>query len=269
MSSLKKVSIIMGIYNCEDILGESIDSIIAQTYTNWELIMCDDCSKDNTYEVAKKYEKKYPDKIKVLKNKKNLTLGPTLNRCLEITSGEYIARQDGDDKSVDTRIERQVRFLEENPEYDLVGTSMISYDGHNKKGARGIGIKEPTVKSLLKGTAFCHATIMTKKEVYTKLGGYSSKSYARRVEDLDLWFRFFKEGYRGYNIFEELYIVRDDGTEFDRRNFKNYYNDFRTRAAGFKMHKLKYINYIYLLKPIISFLLPRKLIINYQRRRVV
>ena len=67
-----KVSIIMGIYNCESTLKESIESIINQTYTNWELIMCDDCSNDNTYNVAKYYAKKYPDKIKLIRNEKNL-----------------------------------------------------------------------------------------------------------------------------------------------------------------------------------------------------
>ena len=65
-----KVSIIMGIYNCELTLKESIESIINQTYTNWELIMCDDCSKDNTYNVAKEYADKYPSKIKLIKNEK-------------------------------------------------------------------------------------------------------------------------------------------------------------------------------------------------------
>ena len=72
-----KVSIIMGIYNCEATLKESIESIINQTYTNWELIMCDDCSKDNTFKIAKEYADKYKDKIKLIKNEKNLTLVPT------------------------------------------------------------------------------------------------------------------------------------------------------------------------------------------------
>ena len=69
-----KVSIIMGIYNCENTLGKAIDSIINQTYTNWELIMCDDASNDNTYFLAHEYEKKYPNKIIVLKNMKNMKL---------------------------------------------------------------------------------------------------------------------------------------------------------------------------------------------------
>ena len=120
----KKVSIIMGVYNCAETLSESIDSIIVQTYSNWELIICDDCSTDNTYEVMLKYSSEYPDKIKIIKNKINLTLGPTLNRCLNYATGDYIARHDGDDLYINNKLEKQVLFLEKNKEYDLVGTAM-------------------------------------------------------------------------------------------------------------------------------------------------
>ena len=66
-----KISIIMGIYNCSETLPEAIDSIVAQTYENWELIMCDDCSTDDTYKIAEEYKNKYPKKIKLVRNEKN------------------------------------------------------------------------------------------------------------------------------------------------------------------------------------------------------
>lgn len=78
-----KVSVIMGIYNCEQTLKESIESILNQSYQDFELIMCDDGSKDNTYEIAKQYEDKYPQKIILLKNKTNKGLNYTLNKCLK------------------------------------------------------------------------------------------------------------------------------------------------------------------------------------------
>ena len=81
--------------------------------------MCDDCSKDSTYEIAKSYSEKYKEKIKLIKNKENLGLAGSLNRCLEYVSGDYIARQDGDDKSVPDRLKKQIEFLERNSEYDL------------------------------------------------------------------------------------------------------------------------------------------------------
>ena len=87
----------MGIYNCAKTLPEAIDSILAQTYSNWELIMCDDGSSDDTYAIAEKYKITYPNKIKLIKNEKNLGLNATLNNCLKYVDGNYIARMDGDD----------------------------------------------------------------------------------------------------------------------------------------------------------------------------
>ena len=91
------ISVIMGIYNCAGTLSEAIESILNQTITNWELIMCDDGSTDDTYNVAKEYALVHKEKIVLLKNKKNMGLNYTLNRCLSVAKGNYIARMDGDD----------------------------------------------------------------------------------------------------------------------------------------------------------------------------
>lgn len=159
-----KISIIMGIYNCEKTISESIESIINQTYENWELIMCDDNSSDNTLKIAQKYECIYPDKIKVIKNEFNISLAPTLNKCLQFATGEYIARQDGDDLSLSNRLEVQLDFLEKNQEYDLVGSQMISFDKNGDKGIRGVNVPVPNKFTMVKGTAFCHATILARKK---------------------------------------------------------------------------------------------------------
>ncbi|MGL5963031.1 MAG: glycosyltransferase family 2 protein [Fusobacteriaceae bacterium] len=260
-----KVSVIMGIYNCEKTLEEAIDSIINQSYKNWELLMCDDCSRDKTYEIAEKYRKRYPDKIKLLRNEKNLTLGPTLNRCLEVATGEYIARQDGDDKSYPDRLEKQLKFLLDNPEFDLVGSSMMVFSGLEEKGIRKIGISEPTKMNLVLGVPFCHATIVARKEVYDRLGGYSTKKHAQRVEDVDLWFRFFKEGMRGHNLDEPLYLVRDDDGQYKRRDFKNHLNATITCLKGVRDLNLPTYYYIYALNPILKFFVPSKLKKIYHR----
>ena len=107
-----KVSVIMGFYNNESTLARAINSILNQTYDKWELIMCDDGSTDYSYSIAKDYFKKYPDRIKLLQNPKNMHLANALNRCLKEASGEYIARMDADDESLPQRFERQVEFLD-------------------------------------------------------------------------------------------------------------------------------------------------------------
>lgn len=90
----------MGIYNCAETLPEAIDSVLTQTFSDWQLILCDDGSKDNTYGIAKEYQGRFPEKILLLQNEQNMGLNHTLNRCLQVASGEYVARMDGDDISL-------------------------------------------------------------------------------------------------------------------------------------------------------------------------
>ncbi|WP_257163202.1 glycosyltransferase family 2 protein [Cetobacterium somerae] len=264
----KKISVIMGIYNCSDTLEEAINSILNQSYKNWELIMCDDASTDKTYEIAKKYEQIYPEKIKLIKNKKNLTLGPTLNRCLEIVSGDYIARQDGDDLSHELRFEKQVKFLEENKKYDLVGTNMYSYDGTKILGVRKNNLEIPKKTDLVKCVPFYHATILIKKKCFDNLNGYSLKKTRRRLEDIDLWFRFFEKGYRGYNLQEALYYVREDGSQYKRRNFKNYLNATITCIVGAKNLNLPWTYYLYSLSIVLKYFVPIYFKKKYHERTV-
>lgn len=261
-----KVSIIMGIYNCESTLKESIDSIIAQTYTNWELIMCDDCSNDNTFNVAKEYAEKYPDKIKLIKNEKNLTLGPTLNRCIELVEGKYIARQDGDDVSTPDRLQKQIEFLEKNKEFDLVSTAMSIFDEHGQYGVRKLK-SEPNGKDLMKGSVFAHATVVIKTDVMRYLNGYSSDIKKKQVEDYDLWFRFFEHKYRGYCLEDVLYKVREGREAYKRKSIKRRINEIGVMLEGCKRLKLSTLSYFMIIKPIIAAIIPKKMLMKYHRNK--
>ena len=264
----KKVSIIMGIYNCESTIRECIDSIINQTYENWELIICDDCSRDDTFKIAKEYENKYQSKIKLFKNETNITLAPTLNRCIEFVTGDYIARQDGDDISIRDRLEKQVEFLNNNKEYDLVGTAMLAFDENGEKGIRSIGVQIPNKNTLAYTVPFCHATIMARTSVYKRLAGYRVVDYTTRCEDADLWFRFFKAGFKGYNLDQALYKVRDDHDAYKRRTLINYYNLFRVNLNGFRLVNMPLKYYIYLAKPIISAIIPSFFMKYYHKNKL-
>ena len=233
MEDNQKVSVIMGLYNCETTLPDAIESIINQTYDNWELIMCDDASTDNTFEVAQRYQEQYPQKIILLKNQKNSKLAFTLNHCLQYATGQYVARMDADDQSVPERFEKQVNFLREHPDFDLVSTGIKLFDGKEYYGERVSGTEVPQKEDLVWGPCFQHATIMTYKKVYDALDGYYVSKRTVRGQDYDLWFRFFQKGFRGYNMQECLYIGRE-GKEFYKR--KKYY--------------------IYLLKPLLAGLVP-------------
>lgn len=262
----KKVSIIMGIYNCSSTLSEAIDSIIAQTYTNWELIMCDDGSKDNTYDVALSYKEKYPNKIILIKNEKNLGLNKTLNRCLEYATGEYIARMDGDDVSVENRLFKEISFLENNPEYAIVSSPMIYFDENGEWG-ESKAIENPTNLDFVTGTPFCHAPCMVRTEAYKEVNGYSTDDRTLRAEDYNLWFRLYAMGYKGHNLQTPLYKMRDDENAYSRRSFKFAKNEAYVRYTGYKMLNLPKKYYIFALRPIIVGLLPKPIYMVLHHRR--
>ncbi len=256
MCENKKVSVIMGIYNCANTLPEAIDSILAQTYTNWELIMCDDASTDSTYEVAKSYSEKYPDKIILLKNEKNSKLAFTLNQCLEYATGFYVARMDADDQSIPERFEKQVKFLAEHSEFDLVATGIKLFDGREFYGERMSKKEIPQKEDLARGPCFAHATIMTYKRVYDELGGYYVSKRTERGQDYDLWFRFFQKGFKGYNLQECLYIGREGKDFFSRKKRKYRIHAFLTMRNGFKIVGMNKKYYIFMLSPLIKCLIP-------------
>lgn len=253
-----KVSIIMGIYNCGNTLPEAIDSILAQTYTDWELVMCDDGSADNTLSVAENYRHNYPEKIKLLRNEKNLGLNKTLNRCLAAASGVYIARMDGDDISMPERLEKEVAFLDAYPEYAIVSCPMIYFDENGDWG-QGKSIAFPEKNDFVKGTPFCHAPCMVRADAFKVVGGYSEDRRTLRAEDYHLWFCMYAAGCRGANLSEPLYKMRDDENAFNRRKFRFAWNEAYVRLAGYRMLALPLRNYIYVLRPILVNLLPKRL----------
>lgn len=260
----KKVSIIMGIYNCENTLATAIDSIINQTFTNWELIMCDDGSKDNTYQIAQQYQKKYPSKIILLKNEKNLRLAATLNRCLKVAKGEYIARMDGDDICRKERFEIQVAFLESHPEYDCVGAGREVFDENGVNGIR-LSKEYPTKNDIFKSVPFAHPTIMMKKSTYDALGGYRESSETLRAEDLDLWFRFWQMGFNGYNLQDILLEYREGVNDFRKRTLQAAIGTTKVYLKYWKEYNFGFRFLPWCCKPIITALLPNSLMHKYHK----
>ena len=261
------VSIIMGIYNCEASLSKAIDSILNQSYTNWELIMCDDGSSDHTFEVAESYTRKYPGQIILLKNEKNSGLAYTLNHCLRYARGEFIARMDGDDESYPERLEKQVRFLRENSEYQLVGTQIQLFNNDQDSG-KMTAPQYPDKYIFRKQNPFLHATIMTYKDVYDKLGGYTVSDRTRRSQDRELFFRFYHMGFRGANLQETLYYGCDDMSAVKRRTFKVRWNSFMISCNGYRMLDLPKTWIVEgFLKVIFKSIVPYKLVYYYRQMK--
>lgn len=246
------ISVIMATYNCADTLKESIDSILAQTYTDWKFIICDDCSTDNTYELLKGYEAENPDKFLIIKNEKNSKLPFSLNHCLQYADGEFCARMDGDDYVSPERFEKQVEFLKANPDTHLVGCALRVFD--DKKGlGRIIYCKdEPNKFDLLDAPCFPHAAIMTYTNVYKELGGYTVSKRTVRSQDYDLWFKFFSKGFKGKNLQEPLYFMREDANAFLRRKPRLYLWLIVTKWKGYRLLKFPLKYYWHILLPLIA-----------------
>lgn len=249
------ISVIMGIYNCATTLPEAIESVINQTYTDWELIMCDDGSQDDTYDVALKYKNKFPDKVVVLKNEKNMGLNATLNKCLSVAQGKYIARMDGDDICACERFAEEIAVLENESEIAIVSTDMSYFDESGTWG-RISHPKYPKKRDFLRGTPFCHAPCMVRKIAFDKVQGYSVDEKLLRVEDYHLWLKMYKAGFSGKNIDKVLYSMRDDRNAYSRRKFKYRLNEAYVKCLAVKELKLPAWGYIYALRPIIVGLLP-------------
>lgn len=258
------ISVIMGIYNCESTLTIAIESIINQTYSDWELIMCDDGSTDNTYQIAKNYSEQY-ENIVLIRNNENSGLAFSLNHCLKYAKGKYVARMDADDVSLPERFEKQVSFLNKNNEFDLVGSWIQLFDGLNDLTVRKV--KEiPEKRDLIKGAPYVHPTIMMRKSVYDNLNGYIVSNRTQRCEDLDLWFRFYSSGYRGYNLQMPLLKYHESLNDYKKRTLKSAFTISQTSFVGYRMLRFPFIYYIYILKPIISALLPNKVMYYYHKK---
>lgn len=261
------VSVIMGIYNCENTLQEAIDSIINQTMTDWELILCDDGSKDSTYEIAKEYEKQYPDKIVVLKNSENKGLNYTLNHCLQYVRGQYVARMDGDDRCVETRFEKELAVFEQEPNIAIVSSNMEFFDETGCWG-RISHPEYPQKADFIYESPFCHAPCLVKKEAFDKVQGYSEAKWLLRVEDYHLWTKMYAAGYKGKNIQEALYQMRDDRNAYARRKFKYRINEALVKLYIVKALRLPVWKCIYATRPILVGLLPMKLYDYLHKKRL-
>ena len=247
-----RISVIMGIRNGGDRFVEALQSIEAQTYTNWECIICDDGSTDDTYERLLRYARG-KDNYKIIKNEKNLGLAATLNHCIAYCSGEYVARMDDDDFSYPTRFEVQVAYLESHPEISFVSSSADIYDGEKIKGKRML-LPNPTKKDLVYGSCFIHPATMFRAEALTSVGGYRVHQTTVRGQDYDLFMRLYGAGYRGANITEPLFRYTEGRAAIKRRTLKARIGEMKIRIHGYKAMKVLHWAFPFVLKPLAAWL---------------
>lgn len=254
---MPEISVIMGVYNCKDrvLLQKSVQSIINQTYRDWEFIICNDGSTDNTLEILKEIEHMDP-RIKVISYSNNVGLSNALNECIKMAEGKYIARQDDDDISKADRFEKLIDAFKKNEDIVLVGSNAFVVDDEGTWGEYKVK-ERPTKESFLWTNPFAHPTVMVKREVLIRCGGYRVAKETRRCEDYDLFMRLYALGYKGMNLQEKLYYYRIVNDNKKYRPMKYRIDEAVVRAKGYRLLGLYPIGIIYVLKPVIIGLLPQ------------
>ena len=182
------ISVVMPVYNSAKYLSSSIESILNQTFSNFELIIIDDSSTDSTSQIIKKYIK-LDKRIITVKNKTNLGICNSLNTGLRLAKGKYIARMDGDDWSYPERLAKQVAVMKLHPKVVICGGAIEVCDGNLRvKNQRHYPTSDKKIREkILKLNPFAHPAVMYRKEAVIKTGGYNEKLTI--VEDYDLYFR--------------------------------------------------------------------------------
>jgi glycosyltransferase involved in cell wall biosynthesis len=182
------ISVVLPAYNSGKYLSEAIESILNQTFTDFELIIVDDCSTDGTWDVIKHYSEN-DKRIVPLRNQINSREAKTLNRGILAARGKYIVRMDHDDWSYPYRLQKQYDFMERHPEVGICGGTMEVCDKDLKiKNLRSYPLSDEAIRKVIfRYSPFCHPAIIMRREVLNKSGLYDHAFYP--PDDYDLYFR--------------------------------------------------------------------------------
>lgn len=268
MSSLRqpRVSVIMGIYNCASTLPQSLDSIIRQTYADWEMILCEDGSNDATFQVAKQWALR-DQRIRIIVNHSNLGLARSLDRCIAEAKGELLARQDGDDVSETNRLEKLVAAMDSYPEIAVVSSWMSTFDENGVWGQ--VRTRPfPGRDDFLPNSPICHAAALMRKEAIVAVGGYGSEPWLLRSQDYYLWARLYAAGYKAMNLEETLYQMRDDKAAALRRTLRQRLIAVRVRWRSFALLRMPPHKRIWALKPLLTWIVPGHLYRRVHRAKL-
>lgn len=236
---MSKVSVILPVYNGEAFLKEAIDSILHQTFKDFELIIINDGSTDSSEQIIKSYS---DNRIVYIKNEKNEGLIFTLNKAIYAANGKYIARMDADDVALPVRFEKQVEYLDANPEFVMLATCVILIDANGnrlsdwKEDITHLTYRE--IKDYLPvNNCLAHPSIMGLAHVFKK---YKYRFNQKYSEDYDLWLRVTADKLKIEKLGEQYLqhrILPTSATRFKKVNV--YYRIAKVKMRFFKQQLSK------------------------------
>lgn len=215
------IDIILATYNDENSISSSIESILNQSFTNFNLIIINDGSTDSTPNIIQRYANR-DSRVKIYTNSKNLGLPLSLNKGIELCNSDFIGRADGDDIWMPDKLQKQMNFIKENNDINILGTGAILNDKSRSKifFRKEINFRNKGIKLLINDYLF-HSSVIFRSFIL-KENKYDEKLL--RSQDKFLWLTLLDKGYKIYNIQEALIIYN---YEF-KSSFKSIYNRFKT-----------------------------------------
>lgn len=224
------ISVIMPAYNAEKYIKTAILSVINQTLTDWELIVIDDCSTDNTAAIVKEMALK-DNRIKYYKNDANIGVAETRNRGFELSRGTYVALLDSDDLWLKEKLHQQVELLEQTKSDIVYCSYSIIDESGNKKCSDFVVPQEATYEtSLIKSVISCSTVLMTRRIV--EKYKFTNKFYH---EDLVLWLQLLKDGYIARGVVDVLAEYRTLSGTRSSNKLKSLINKFKVYRSFLKL----------------------------------
>ncbi len=237
-----KVTVLMSVYNGKKYLRESIESILNQTYENFEFLIIDDGSTDESIEILQ-YYLKIDKRIKLIVNKSNQGLSSNLATGVDLAATTWIARMDADDISIKNRLELQMNYIISHPDLDILGGYAIDIDENgNELEPRKVPTSHEKISSLIWTCPFIHPTVMFRREAIIKAGSYNKKLIRR--QDYDLWFRCSAAKLKFANMDVPLIYYRFTDDYFKKNNFKVQLFQAKMGWKGSKLVKASPIAYV-------------------------
>jgi len=248
------ISILMSAFNEAKYIKASIESILHQSFTDFEFIITDDDSNDGTLDILKKYASK-DSRIKIIEHFKQKGLAFSLNEQIETSKGKYLARMDGDDIAHPDRLKKQLQFLEKNDDIGMVGSFCREISNNGKFIALW---KRPTSDHLIKKSIFhfnpfIHSSIMIRRDVIIDAGMYNTE--CKYAQDYDLWLRVAKKS-KLANLNEPLIDLRVDWDKLKSKNKEARKNKLKILFRHIKSGGYPFWYFIYLIRPCFLYVLP-------------
>ena len=268
MKNIPQISVLMSVYNQKkpEQLEAAIQSVLKQTFTDFEFIIYNDGSDEETSARLQKYID-VDKRIRLIEDEVNRGLAYSLNACIDVAKGKYLARMDDDDICDPDRFMVQYDYLERHKDIALVGCNAKLIDDKGVWGIRQMP-ECPDEKSFLRFSPFIHPTVMIRREVLEATNGYNASKETLRCEDYELFMRLWREGYKGYNIQLDLFSYREERTSYKKRKFKYRMDEMRLRYRNFKELGLLFpFGWVYVLRPVLAAFVPGTFILQMKKMK--